>query len=107
MIGASPRGPDLPGILEILQADSLSSSTVDIHPSQPGVRPHSFQAGDPPVLSIQELARAPGLQVCRWIGVLPIRGHLDLRMPTVGDTTLGSAIGLQAPALFVAVRATL
>ena len=108
MIDGSPRGPDQPGFLGILEADSLSSSSsiADIPPSQPRLRPHSLQAGDQTVPDIQERARAPGLQAHRQAEVPVSPGHLDLHVPTVGDSTLESAIGLQALVLFVAVRAT-
>ena len=107
MIDGSPRGPDQPGFLGILEADSLSSSSIaDIPPSQPRLRPHSLQAGDQTVPDIQERARAPGLQAHRQAEVPVSPGHLDLHVPTVGDSTLESATGLQAHVLFVAVRAT-
>ena len=106
MTGASPRGLGQPGILEILEADSLSSSTADIPPSQPGVHPHSLQAGDPTVLDIQERVRAPRLQAHRRAEVPASRGHPYLDALTVGDSTLESVIVPQVPVLPAAVRAT-
>ena len=105
MIGASPRGLGQLGILGILEADSLSSSsTADIPPSQPVVHPRRLQAGDLTVPDIQEQVRAPELQVPRQAEVLASRGHPYPDVLIVGDSTLGSVTVPQVPVSLAAIR---
>ena len=106
-IGGRPRGLGPQVILEILEADSLSSSSslIDIFLLPAGVL--SQVAGDSTVRDRLGPVRAPEPQDRRYPGV-PVRpDHLDPVVHIAGSLIPGSVTERRELVLLVAVRATL
>ena len=106
VIGGRPRGPGPVGILEILEADSLSSSRQAdsfLHPA----RVLSQAAGELTVQDRLGPVRAPGRQVHRCPEAPARPDHPGPVVPIAGSLILGSAIELLELVFHAVVRAIL